>query len=527
MMKKFIFGKYCLTVLLCVSVFFGSFSVTSFAVSEELFSPADVAETQYKNWSELPDDFKALGEAYFNTFCNSDNPASFFKSAADIPISWYKITKDSTPVLSPVGTLFYFLDKASSDLMVYDDSHHSSSHGHSRGVKPDEDFVVPTDDFNDYIKKTEKQYFPKNANGMMSYRTDERWHTKHDGTGTVYLNMDFYSGRFGFSPVGGGNEIYLIFFYKANTDTYYSQMQLHFVLTKNESNYTLTCEYWNMVDGSRDNSTTVTVFENVQTNIFSLLWDSDNVVTCPIYLSLNDYFNFKAHITSKYFQIDKSNSPAVMFKTDLSTSLTSTLNLQSHFQNSLSVHDSKCSFGSACDFGYVASATPISTLYDIEPEKIPSDYYITVSGDTVYDYSITNPETGQKDTIQNFVTNNYTFTTINEGDNSGDGDTSGGTLNGDVKVDGKVDVDGKVEIGGKVDINVNVSGGDNSNSGGNNTSEDSEFEGSFNDYMQYIPEVSDGFIGYLKSFFSWLPPPVFGILMLGLIVSVWCRWRGR
>lgn len=173
----------------------------------------------------------------------------------------------------------------------------------------------------------------------------------------------------------------------------------------------------------------------------------------------------------------------------------------------------------------------INFNYAVDTTKIPDNYYVTISndsstGDTIYNYTLVNPETGQKDTIQNYITNNYTFTTNNEGDtNISGGNNSGGGLGGDVTVSGNVEVGGKVDIDGKVDINVNVNSGGNGS--GNDISNDSEFEGNLNDYIQYIPEVSEGFIDYLKNFFSWLPPPVFGILMLGLIVSVWCRWRGR
>lgn len=243
-----------------------------------------------------------------------------------------------------------------------------------------------------------------------------------------------------------------------------------------------------------------------------------------VYPSYDNFISYK-YSTYDYFSIPTVDT---LYSSDLKYTSNFGYFASNHFVGSASYHDSSCDCNGQCDVGYIASTTPLNTFYTVDTSKIPDNYYVTISndnttGDTIYNYTLVNPETGQKDTIQNFITNNYTFTTNNEGDNSGGG--SGGGLGGDVKVGGNVEVGGRVDIGGQVDINVNVNGSGNGN--GNDISNDSEFEGNLNDYIQYIPEVSEGFIDYLKNFFSWLPPPVFGILMLGLIVSVWCRWRGR
>lgn len=218
----------------------------------------------------------------------------------------------------------------------------------------------------------------------------------------------------------------------------------------------------------------------------------------------------------------------------------------SHALTALSAHDGNCT--NNCDFGYYVSSFPLSLSglsnvpsgsvsnnsdVVLDPSKLPSGYNVVINtdnssemGDTIYNYTIVNPETGQKDTIRNFVTNNYTFTTVNNG-----GDNNSGGINGNITVGGRVEVGGRVDVGVDVnvsvpDININVNG---NNSGGdpNDYIDVGDVDTNIDDYLQYIPEVSKGFIDYLKDFFSWLPAPVFGILMLGLIVAVFCRLTGR
>lgn len=112
------------------------------------------------------------------------------------------------------------------------------------------------------------------------------------------------------------------------------------------------------------------------------------------------------------------------------------------------------------DIGFILSSEPfelVSNQTKIDYDKIPDNYTITITGDTIYDYDITNPDTGDHSTVNNYITNNYT---IPGGKNDDDDPSSGGgsgTISGDVTVGGKVDVSGKIEIDTKpIDININV-----------------------------------------------------------------------
>lgn len=188
------------------------------------------------------------------------------------------------------------------------------------------------------------------------------------------------------------------------------------------------------------------------------------------------------------------------------------------------------------DWGYIMSSEPFE-LYanqsQIDYDQIPDNYTITINGDTIYDYDITNPDTGDHGTVNYYITNNYTLPENGSKDDSKD-DSGSGTVNGNVTVGGKVDVSGKIEIDTKpIDININVNGG-GSGSSGSGTGESigdyidpGDVDTDIDKYLDKIPSVSKNFIDYLKDFFSWLPPEIYGLLILGLLVAIFCRISGR
>ena len=188
------------------------------------------------------------------------------------------------------------------------------------------------------------------------------------------------------------------------------------------------------------------------------------------------------------------------------------------------------------DWGYIMSNEPFQLFANqaqIDYDKIPDNYTITINGDTIYDYDITNPDTGDHGTVNYYITNNYTLPENGSKDDTKD-DSGSGTVSGNVTVGGKVDVSGKIEIDTKpIDININVNGG-GSGSSGSGTGESigdyidpGDVDTDIDKYLDKIPSVSKNFIDYLKDFFSWLPPEIYGLLILGLLVAIFCRISGR
>lgn len=113
------------------------------------------------------------------------------------------------------------------------------------------------------------------------------------------------------------------------------------------------------------------------------------------------------------------------------------------------------------DWGYIMSETPFELFANqtsIDFSRIPNNYTITINGDTIYDYSITNPDTGDSTTIKKYIDDDYDFPQVPDVPDVPDpGDDSG--TGGKVEVSGKIDVSGKVDV----DVNVNVNPGSSSN----------------------------------------------------------------
>lgn len=191
------------------------------------------------------------------------------------------------------------------------------------------------------------------------------------------------------------------------------------------------------------------------------------------------------------------------------------------------------------DWGLICSSEPFELFADqthINYNKIPDNYTITINGDTIYDYSITNPDTGDSTTINNYITNNYIIP--DNGGSSNSGDSGNGDVNvtvgGNVSVGGKVDVSGKIEIDTKpIDININVNGGTGGSSGSGtgevNTPSGVEFDQdlSLNNYYDWMQEQTTGFSGFMKNFFAWLPDPIVIMLCAGFALVILARFLGR
>ncbi len=181
------------------------------------------------------------------------------------------------------------------------------------------------------------------------------------------------------------------------------------------------------------------------------------------------------------------------------------------------------------DFGFICQTEPFEFFYNKNPvdtTKIPDNIAITY-GDNLYDYSVINTETGDTTTMNEYITNNYVI----NGGGTTSGNVSGG---GDVTVGGKVDIGGKVEFSPveikPIDINVNVNGGSDGTSSGGDVGDyisESGAAENIDPYLEKIPEISKGFTDYLRDFFTWLPKEIYGLLILGLVVAIWCRIAGR
>ena len=318
-------------------------------------------------------------------------------------------------------------------------------------------------------------------------------------------------------------------FYTDGEDRYYSEYQLHFYLERvdneNGDGWTTTfaVDWFSNFDDIDSKKGTKIIKEGMTSPEYVVLSSTPD--------GYNRFFSYMYPFLSQFLERPHSGSCSHIFygpdtfryykSGDLSSWVES--NLYNHFCYSYSKHDSSCLYGSSDDIGYYYSNTPIMFSYsNIDTSKIPDSYYITVNGDTIYDYSITNPDTGQSSTINEYITNNYTYITNNNpgGDGSGSGTTGGNvTVGGNIGVNGNVNVGGEVNVGvdvSPIDINVNVSGkGGAGESGG----EPPEI-GGIDDLLGYLPEKSPVISQYLKIFFDTLPLELLALILAGVAVAV-------
>lgn len=554
--------KRVLSVLLCVCVFCCSFSLTAFAVNPVFSSIVSwvIDELKGAAWDAIisniehntdPDvilenkarfvatlrDFAQRHNMDYDTAyewlvdCISDGPDNDYMTAK-YGENWGEMhSKMHEPVAQLCNNYIYQMDIATLAQLVTEKESTSAP-----VITEDDKVQIPAKDFNNFVDKSNTLYTPKNATGKMSYWTDEMWHNYYDKNfASVYKKYGYnewslYTERDGFSAVGGGNEIYLIPFYNDGEKTMYSKYQLHFTVEKVGETFNFKGEFWDNIEGSQSNSSVASNREGLTCGNFRLLTEGYYNYTFDTavlqYDTYTDYVNFKG----KYEYIDPgdaSMSPAFSLKPDYADLFVfydpeTLMSIDGTGVTYDNFNTPPCNPDPSKDIGYVASVTPIVTIYNIQTQKIPDNYYITIGGDTVYDYSITNPETGQTDTVNNYITNNYTYVTNNNPSESGG---SGGGVGGNVTVGGNIGVSGSVGVDINVsvpDININVN--ESNVGGGENLGDYVDPSGAEVDVggaISKIPELSKGFVDYLKGFFAWLPAEIYGLIILLLFVSIW------
>ena len=186
------------------------------------------------------------------------------------------------------------------------------------------------------------------------------------------------------------------------------------------------------------------------------------------------------------------------------------------------------------DLGFICSTDMISTTYsDIDTTKIPANQIVTINGDTIYNYTITNPETGDSSKFGDYITNNYTYITNNYG-GSESGGSSGSGVSGNVTVGGSIDVGGSVGVDITVsvpDININVNGNGGAGGSGSSIANPDDFtsadEVDLTKYYDEAVEQSTGFQKFLKDFFGFLPAELLGLILFAVGMAIVCRVFGR
>lgn len=385
----------------------------------------------FDDWNTVPDNLKNLANAYVKAFSRIGT-YEYFGAVLDIPKAWVHTATDLAGqiiyTIVPVDGLFYWLDNGK--LTCYD-SNNRTSHGGGGGknrytVSDGDTTVVSGEDFRDICSRLEEQYSPKNSSNRHSWRTDKAF----VANGYGYLSF-FSEGTFCNSNL---TDVYMLGFYYQGDKTgnyFYGLLQYHFyqTVTQDESGnnvVALYCDYWDWFNDT--DKTTVLISDKLATYRYARICARpDGRIIVAWFKTRTDFFKV-TNQTQSIISIGTYESKNTYNLNDksLNTHVTWIEAAREHsgfFSGRDNIESNFISANNA-DIGYFYSNAPINmgAFDNIDFSRIPDNYYITINGDTIYDYTITDPDSGGHTTINNYITNNY----IIGGNDSSEG---GGTVN--------------------------------------------------------------------------------------------------
>ena len=345
--------------------------------------------------------------------------------------------------------------------------------------------------------------------------------TKEDRSGNFYFSpqVPVYAGSSGTWGNQKWTDFYLIGFAIDDiSGVYYGKYYVH-VYTKNENgSVSLITDYYSLSDGSLYQTKKGT-------------WDIGNYPYLSMhYATGSSMFSFRGYKSASAYYGDVTSSWKTIVTSNVAMPLSASDNSGTlEFTKYVALPSFTPDTNKSDDYGFICSSKPFELFANqtgIDFQKIPDNYIITINGDTIYNYPITDPSTGNSSTINNLIINNYIIPGYPEAPDPDGPITSG--LYG-VKVSGNVKVDGEINIKADpiqiktdpIDINVNVNHG--GGSGGSGTSEHVDISG----YLDTLPEQSQTLTDYLKIFFDFLPPQLLAVLLGGIGAAVLCRVLGR
>lgn len=389
-------------------------------------------------------------------------------------------------------------------------------------------FQITGKAFKDVVADYNSRYSPMDnpEQFIWSYNSDNSvTKTKQYRSQRFYFfpQVPVYAGSSGTWGNQKWTDFYLIGFAIDDiSGVYYGKYYVH-VYTKNENgSVSLITDYYSLSDGSLYQTKKGT-------------WDIGNYPYLSMhYATGSSMFSFRGYksasayygdVTSSWKTIVTSNVAMPLFASDNSGTL--------EFTKYVALPSFTPDTNKSDDYGFICSSKQFELFANqtgIDFQKIPDNYIITINGDTIYNYLITDPSTGNSTTINKFIINNYIIPGKIDIDEPIDPpyirEDPNVILSGNVKVDGEINIKADpIQIKtDPIDINVNVNqGGGSGGSGSSGTSEHVDISG----YLDTLPEQSQTLTDYLKIFFDFLPPQLLAVLLGGIGAAVLCRVLGR
>lgn len=363
-------------------------------------------------------------------------------------------------------------------------------------VESADDIEISGETFADIVARLNEHYAPNSLN-FISYKKDKRWGNNQSVNSYFYWTSLYFEGIF----CNKWTEIYLLPATFVD-DNYYSIYNIHLSQAVTEVDGAnviyLDWEVLSALTGEVICSGQIDAYDFATVRYFDL--------SCKGGVLWTDFRPFDTY--SAYLQKSQNMSLFGVPYDECSYMYTSRDLANSDFSTSKRRYDltPQSAANDNYDSGFIVSDEPILLGYDctgIEVDKIDKDAIINLGGDTIYDYTITNTS-GDSTTINEYVTNNYTYITNNE---VPDGGNTGGDVN----------VKGEIAVGGEVDINVNI----------NDSLSSMPVEVDVDNYIDVLPEQARPVTNLMKIFFDWLPVELMSLILAGVAVAVILRIWGR
>lgn len=390
-------------------------------------------------------------------------------------------------------------------------------------------FQITGKAFKDVVADYNSRYSPMDnpEQFIWSYNSDNSvTKTKQDRSQRFYFfpQVPVYAGSSGTWGNQKWTDFYLIGFAIDDiSGVYYGKYYVH-VYTKNENgSVSLITDYYSLSDGSLYQTKKGT-------------WDIGNYPYLSMhYATGSSMFSFRGYKSASAYYGDVTSSWKTIVTSNVAMPLSASDNSGTlEFTKYVALPSFTPDTNKSDDYGFICSSKPFELFANqtgIDFQKIPDNYIITINGDTIYNYPITDPSTGNSTTINKFIINNYIIPGKIDIDEPIDPpyirEDPNVILSGNVEVNGNINISADpIQIKtDPIDINVNVNSGSNGNAG--NFIDPGTVDTNLDHYLEQVPELSKGFVDYLKDFLAWLPPEIYGLIILGLIVVVWCRLAGR
>lgn len=389
-------------------------------------------------------------------------------------------------------------------------------------------FQITGKAFKDVVADYNSRYSPMDnpEQFIWSYNSDNSvTKTKQDRSQRFYFfpQVPVYAGSSGTWGNQKWTDFYLIGFAIDDiSGVYYGKYYVH-VYTKNENgSVSLITDYYSLSDGSLYQTKKGT-------------WDIGNYPYLSMhYATGSSMFSFRGYKSASAYYGDVISSWKTIVTSNVAMPLSASDNSGTlEFTKYVALPSFTPDTNKSDDYGFICSSKPFELFANqtgIDFQKIPDNYIITINGDTIYNYPITDPSTGNSTTINKFIINNYIIPGKIDIDEPIDPpyirEDPNVILSGNVKVDGEINIKADpIQIKtDPIDINVNVNqGGGSGGSGSSGTSEHVDISG----YLDTLPEQSQTLTDYLKIFFDFLPPQLLAVLLGGIGAAVLCRVLGR